>query len=82
VTSSVQPPANNMPRGTARPGRTRPREPRAAPERALKDFVEAVVAFSDDSRMANLERYLASSKALDESRRSRKTVRGTPVIDS
>jgi hypothetical protein len=39
--------------------------------RALQDFIDAVHALSDDPRPANLERYLGSSRALDESRRSR-----------
>jgi hypothetical protein len=37
---------------------------------ALRQFVDAVVAFSDDHNPANLERYLAASRSLDESRRS------------
>jgi len=37
---------------------------------ALRQFVDAVVAFSDDHGPANLERYLAASRSLDESRRS------------
>jgi len=35
---------------------------------ALQSFVEAVVALSDDPGPENLERYLAASRALDESR--------------
>ena len=37
---------------------------------ALRQFVDAVVAFSDDHGPTNLERYLAASRSLDESRRS------------
>ena len=33
---------------------------------ALREFVEAVLAFSDDNGPANLERYLAASRALEE----------------
>jgi hypothetical protein len=36
----------------------------------LRQFVDAVVAFSDDHSPANLERYLAASRSLEESRRS------------
>jgi len=39
------------------------------PERgALQDFVDAVLALSDDPEPANLERYLAASRSLEESR--------------
>jgi hypothetical protein len=37
---------------------------------ALRQFVDAVVAFSDDHGPANLERYLAASRSLEDSRRS------------
>jgi uncharacterized protein (DUF3084 family) len=36
-----------------------------AKERGLSEFVEAVLAFSDDPG-ANLERYLAASRALEK----------------
>jgi hypothetical protein len=44
--------------------------PRVAPpkETSLQDFVEAVLAFSDDPDPVNLERYLAASRSLDKSR--------------
>jgi hypothetical protein len=44
--------------------------PRLAPpeESALQDFVEAVLAFSDEPDPANLDRYLAASQSLDASR--------------
>ena len=39
------------------------------PERgALQDFVDAVLALSDNPEPANLERYLAASRSLEESR--------------
>jgi hypothetical protein len=38
--------------------------------RAQRLFADAVLAFSDDPGPANLERYLAASRALEESRRS------------
>jgi hypothetical protein len=37
---------------------------------ALRQFVDAVHAFSDDPGPENLERYLAASRALEESKRS------------
>jgi len=39
-------------------------------QRELRQFVDAVQAFSDDPGPANLERYLAASRALEESKRS------------
>jgi hypothetical protein len=44
-----------------------------AEQGAIREFVEAVHALSDDSGPANLERYLAVSLALDESRRPRES---------
>jgi len=44
-----------------------------AERNAFRQFVDAVVAFSEDSGPANLERYLAASRSLEESRRSRET---------
>jgi len=45
-----------------------------SPERkAFRDFREAVVAFSDDPGPFNLERYLAASRALEESK-------GRPIV--
>jgi hypothetical protein len=41
--------------------------------RAFRIFGDAVLAFSDDPGPENLERYLASSRMLEESRRSRRT---------
>ncbi len=38
--------------------------------RAQRLFADAVLAFSDDPGPANLERYLAASRALEESRRA------------
>jgi hypothetical protein len=40
---------------------------------AFRQFVDAVLAFSDDPGPANLERYLAASRSLEESRRARQT---------
>jgi hypothetical protein len=40
--------------------------------RAQRLFAEAVLAFSDDPGPANLERYLAASRGLEESRRARR----------
>ena len=40
---------------------------------AHRQFVDAVHAFSDDPGPANLERYLAASRALEESKRSEQT---------
>jgi hypothetical protein len=49
--------------------------------RAQRFFADAVLAFSDDPGPANLERYLAASRALEESRRARrKRQRGRPRI--
>jgi hypothetical protein len=44
-----------------------------AEQSAVREFVDAVLALSDDSGPANLERYLAVSRALDESRRPRES---------
>jgi hypothetical protein len=41
--------------------------------KAFRLFVSAVLAFSDDPGPDNLERYLAASRALEESRCSRQT---------
>ena len=40
---------------------------------AFRQFVEALVDFSDDPGPENLERYLAASQALEHSRRPRQT---------
>ena len=41
----------------------------SGPERGVfSQFVDAVLAFSDDPRPANLERYLAASRAVEEAR--------------
>jgi hypothetical protein len=40
---------------------------------AFRQFVDAVLAFSVDPGAANLERYLAASRSLEESRRPRQT---------
>jgi hypothetical protein len=40
---------------------------------AFRQFVDAVLAFSVDPGPSNLERYLAASRSLEESRRSRQT---------
>ena len=37
-----------------------------AHQAALREFVEAVLAFTDDPGPANLERYLAASRGLEE----------------
>jgi hypothetical protein len=42
--------------------------PPTADRDALRQFVEAVVAFSDEPGPANLERYLAASRSLEEAR--------------
>jgi hypothetical protein len=39
----------------------------------FRQFVDAVLAFSENPGPANLERYLAASRSLEESRRSRQT---------
>jgi len=52
--------------------RNRPAEPNPA---ALRDFVDAVVALSDDPGPGNLERYLTASRALDDSRPPRTRAR-------
>lgn len=44
-----------------------------AERRAVRQFVAAVLAFSDDPGPPNLERYLEASRALEESRRARQT---------
>ena len=36
--------------------------------RTLQQFVDAVVAFSDEPGLANLERYLAASRSLEQAR--------------
>ena len=36
--------------------------------RALRQFSDAVLALSDEPTLANVRRYLAASRALDESR--------------
>ena len=41
-----------------------------AARRAQRLFADAVLAFSDDPGPANLERYLAASRGLEESRRA------------
>jgi hypothetical protein len=41
--------------------------------RAQRLFADAVLAFLDDPGPANLERYLAASRSLEESRRDRRT---------
>lgn len=41
--------------------------------RVLRQFADAVLAFSDEPGPENLERYLAASRALEESRRARRT---------
>jgi hypothetical protein len=40
---------------------------------SVRQFVDAVLAFSVDPGPANLERYLAASRSLEESRRPRQT---------
>ena len=42
--------------------------PPTADRDALRQFVDAVVAFSDEPGTANLERYLAASRSLEEAR--------------
>jgi hypothetical protein len=44
--------------------------PVPAEQSAHRQFVDAVVAFSEDSGPENLERYLAASRLLEESRAS------------
>jgi len=48
-------------------------QPDPAQRKALHDFREAVLAFSDDPGPFNLERYLAASRALEESK-------GRPIV--
>ena len=43
----------------------------SAERNAFRQFGDAVRAFSDDPGQANLGRYLAASRAVEESRRSR-----------
>jgi hypothetical protein len=40
---------------------------------SVRQFVDAVLAFSVDPGPANLERYLAASRSLEESRRPKQT---------
>jgi hypothetical protein len=40
---------------------------------AVREFVDAVLALSDDPGPANLQRYLAVSRELEESRRPRES---------
>jgi hypothetical protein len=42
-------------------------------ESAVREFVDAVLALSEDPGPANLERYLAVSRELEESRRPRES---------
>jgi hypothetical protein len=44
--------------------------------RVLREMVDAVHALSDDPSPANVERYLASSRALDHSRTQSAETRG------
>jgi hypothetical protein len=46
-----------------------------ATRRAFRQFVDAVLALSDDPEPANVERYLEASRTLDESRGPRQTMR-------
>jgi hypothetical protein len=43
-----------------------------AEQGAFRQFVDAVLALSDDPEPANVERYLEASRALEESRHARK----------
>jgi len=45
-------------------------QPATTDRDALQQFVDAVVAFSDEPGEANLERYLAASRSLEEARLS------------
>jgi hypothetical protein len=45
-------------------------QPATADRDTLQQFVDAVVAFSDEPGQANLERYLAASRSLEEARLS------------
>jgi len=47
--------------------------PQAPEQGALEQFVDAVLTLSEDPGSANIERYLAASRELDESRRSRES---------
>jgi hypothetical protein len=42
-------------------------QPSPSQRRAFREFTEAVLALSDDPGPVNLERYLAASRALEES---------------
>lgn len=48
----------------------KPVRPPTADRDALQQFVDAVVAFSDEPGQANLERYLAASRSLEKARLS------------
>jgi hypothetical protein len=52
---------------------TRARPASSAEQTAFRQFIEAVVALSEDPEPANVERYLAASRELEESQRSRQT---------
>jgi len=45
-------------------------QPATGDRGALQQFVDAVLAFSDEPGQANLERYLAASRSLEEARLS------------
>ena len=45
-------------------------QPATTDRDALQQFVDAVVAFSDEPGETNLERYLAASRSLEEARLS------------
>jgi len=54
-------------------------------ETAVEQFVDAVIAFSDDPGPANLERYLKASRSLEDSRppaRNRRNAGARPTPSS
>jgi hypothetical protein len=53
--------------------------PQNSEQNALRQFVDAVHALSDEPTKANVERYLAESSALEHHRRSARTPRERPT---
>ena len=59
--------------GAGREDASRPRRDRGHVKHDIREFVDAVLALSDDPGPANLQRYLAVSQELEESRRPRQS---------
>jgi hypothetical protein len=55
---------------------------RLAEQDAVRDFVDAVLALSDDPGPTNLQHYLAVSQKLEESRRRPAQRRGNRLLTS